>query len=82
MAFENWHYFEANFDDLYKKYKDKYIAIKDQKVIAVFDDEDVCFQETKKKEKPGTFTVQWCNPKELIPIKVTRNIFGEKVNEN
>ncbi|GMO56946.1 MAG: hypothetical protein Ta2D_02320 [Rickettsiales bacterium] len=79
MAFENWDFFEANFDNLYKKYKDKYIAIKDQKVIGVFDDRYYGFEETKKKEKPGTFVVQWCNPKELVPIKMNCNVVGEKV---
>ncbi|GMO65947.1 MAG: hypothetical protein Ta2D_12200 [Rickettsiales bacterium] len=79
MDFENWHFFKANFDDLYKKYKDKYIAIKDQKVIGVYDDKHFGLEETKKKEKLGTFDIQWCNPKQLEPVYVGVNVVGVKI---
>ncbi|GMO56948.1 MAG: hypothetical protein Ta2D_02340 [Rickettsiales bacterium] len=79
MAFENLEFFKANFDDLYKKYKDKYIAIKDQKVIGVFDNRDFGYDETVKTEKNGTFIVQWCNPKQLEPIYVGVNVVGKKI---
>ena len=53
-------YYIENRDDLAKKYNDKYVVIKDRKVIGVYDSEITAIQETSKNESLGTFLVQEC----------------------
>ena len=53
-------YYLDNQDELVKKYKGKVIAIKNQKVIGVYDSEITAIQETSKNESLGTFLVQKC----------------------
>jgi hypothetical protein len=47
-------------DELVKKYKGKFIVIKNQQVIGVFDDAKTAFIETQKKHEVGTFLIQEC----------------------
>ena len=53
-------YYLDNQDELVKKYKGQVIAIKNQKVIGVYDSEITAIQETSKNESLGTFLVQKC----------------------
>jgi uncharacterized protein (DUF1330 family) len=57
---KEFEYFVKNQDELVKKYGGKYIVIKNEAVIGVFDDLMVAITETSKKEKRGTFLVQKC----------------------
>ncbi len=53
-------YYIENRDDLAKKYIDKYIVIKNKKVIGVYSSEITAIQETSKNQSLGTFLVQKC----------------------
>ena len=49
-----------NFDQLYELYGDKYIAIKNQRIIGIYDSCAEGVRETSKKEEIGTFIIQKC----------------------
>jgi hypothetical protein len=59
---KEFEFFVINQADLVKKYQGKFIVIKNEKVIGVFDDLTTAIAETSKKEKLGTFLVQKCEP--------------------
>jgi len=55
------HYLE-NQQKLVEQYHGKFIVIKNCKVIGVYDNELEAIEKTSKKEQPGTFLVQKCEP--------------------
>ena len=59
-------WFIENNVKLYKKYGKKYLAIKDKKVIGVYDDYGEGVRQTSLKEKLGTFIVQECGKDESV----------------
>jgi len=69
----NYTYFEEYFDELYKQYGGKYIAIKDCNVIGVYNDFDTALRTTAKTEELGTFLVQRCE-KEPPAVYCNRNV--------
>lgn len=60
MADKNYEFFVANLKDLYKSYKNKFVVIKDEKVIGAYDSFDDAFKTTIKTEELGTFLIQQC----------------------
>lgn len=60
MCDKNFEYFNDNFQVLYEEYADKFLVIKDQGVIGIYDSFDEAYSETIKKEKIGTFLIQLC----------------------
>lgn len=58
---KNYDYYSNNFEKLYKKYKNKYIALKNCEVIGVYNNFEEAIKETAKTEKLGTFLIQHCN---------------------
>ena len=59
---KDFQFFLDNVIELEKKYKGKYIAIKDCKVLGAYDERLVAFKSTiQQGHKPGTFTVQQAN---------------------
>ena len=68
MQTKDYEYFAKNMSSFYKKYGQKFLALKGQKVIGVYDSFGVAFRETTKKEKLGTFLIQECfkNEKESV----------------
>lgn len=59
---KEFEYYLKHQKDLVKKYKGKFIVIKDCKVIRAYDSEQEAVFETSKKHKIGTFLVQKCIP--------------------
>jgi len=57
---ENFEYFKENMLQFYNEYGSKFIAIKDRKVLGVYDTFDEALEVTLKSEKIGTFIVQQC----------------------
>jgi len=51
-----------NQDDLVKKHQGKFVVIKNESVIGVFDTELEAIQETSKTQELGSFLVQRCEP--------------------
>lgn len=54
-------YFIAHYGEFYEKYGHKFIAIRNQTVLAVYDDEINAIRETSREYPLGSFIVQECN---------------------
>ncbi len=46
--------------ELVDKFNGKYLVIKNQEVIGVYDAEDTAYFETEKLHEAGTFLIQFC----------------------
>ena len=57
----DFYFFIAHYSEFYEKYGHKFIAIQNQTVLGVFDDEINAIQETSQKYPLGSFIVQECN---------------------
>ncbi|MGN0022930.1 MAG: hypothetical protein ACI352_02750 [Elusimicrobiaceae bacterium] len=64
MINKNYAFFKKNMAVLYAKYGHKFVVIKEEKVIGVYDNEDIALIETLKTEKLGTFIIQELNENE------------------
>jgi hypothetical protein len=60
MLKQEFEYFLAHQKEFAEKYQGKFIVIKNQQVIGVYDSELDAVEETAKKEEIGTFLVQKC----------------------
>lgn len=64
-------YYLDNKADFLAKYRDRFVVIKDHKVIGVFDDRLIAINETRKSHDMGTFLVQLVTEKdEQVRVKV------------
>ena len=61
MQEKDYKWFLENYNNLYKEYGQKYLAIKNQNVIGVYSSYADAVNTTKKTEKLGTFIVQFCS---------------------
>jgi hypothetical protein len=59
---KEFQYYLEHQDELVEKHNGKYVVIKGQRVIGVFDGEWEAVEQTSKKYKLGTFLVQKCEP--------------------
>jgi len=59
---KEFRYYLEHQDELVGQYRGKFIVIKDQKVIGVFEAELAAVQETAKDHPLGSFLVQQCEP--------------------
>lgn len=57
---EDFEWFLNHFSELYKKYGDSYLVIKNKQVIGVYHSYSEAVYSTKKEEPLGTFIVQKC----------------------
>ena len=57
----DFQWFLENYDDIYKKYGDCYVAIKDKTILGVYKSASEGVTETQKTEELGSFIVQHCN---------------------
>jgi len=55
-------YYLEHQDELVAKYNGKFVVIKDDKVIGVFDTKEEAVREITKKYELGTFLIQKCEP--------------------
>ena len=62
MLEQEFVYYVEHQSELVSKYRGKYLVIRDQSVIAIFDSEIDAVIETSKKYDLGTFLVQKCEP--------------------
>ncbi len=51
-------FFNNKLEELKKDYLNKYIVIKGEKILGVYDDFDEAMEKTKKTEEIGTFLIQ------------------------
>lgn len=62
MLEEELKYYVDNQNELVDKYRGKFIVIKDQKVIGVYNSEIEAYTESVKVHELGTFLIQECQP--------------------
>ena len=62
MLEKEFQYYLDNQEDLLKKYKGKFIVIKDNEVIGDYDSQIAALSETRKSHEVGTFLIQRCTP--------------------
>lgn len=55
---DEFRYYLAHQDEFVQKYDGKFIVIKSDRLLGVYDDEIEAVQETRKTEEMGTFLVQ------------------------
>lgn len=61
---ENLDFYIANQRKLVKKYKNKYLIIKDEAIFDAFDSEVEAYFAAKKVFSPGSYSIQFCAPGE------------------
>ena len=59
---EDFAWFKEHYTDFQKKYGESFIAIKNKKILGVYDSYGNGVRETVKTEELGTFIVQECSP--------------------
>ena len=64
MLKDEFKFYLENQSEFVQKYEGKFIVIKDQKIIGVYDDEPTAYHKTKKEYELGTFLIQQCLPGE------------------
>lgn len=64
MQIEDYKWFLENYNILYQEYGECYLAIKNQKIIGVFDSYVSGVKEISQVEQLGTFIIQHCNGNE------------------
>jgi len=57
---DEFDFFMTNREDLVKKYEGKYLAIKNNQVLGVYDSFDTAIIKTQKTDPLGTFLIQKC----------------------
>lgn len=60
MLEKEFKYYLENQKALVQKYNGKFIVIKNDEVVGVYDSELLAFNESLKDHKPGTFLIQHC----------------------
>lgn len=62
MLEKEFEYYIKNQEELVKKYKGKFLVIKDEKVVGDYIDKVTAYNEGIKKYELGTFLIQQCLP--------------------
>ena len=61
MLEKEFKYFVDNQSDLFKQFPDRYIVIKGQKIIGVYDSKIDAYFETQEEHELGSFLIQYCS---------------------
>lgn len=62
MLEKEFKYYLKHQSDLVKEYSGKFIVLKNEKIIGVYNSHSEAYNETVKKEELGTFLIQHCLP--------------------
>ncbi|MDZ4711121.1 MAG: hypothetical protein SGI89_02210 [bacterium] len=62
MLEKEFKYYTKNQVELVKKYKGRFLVIKDEKVVGDYIDKVTAYNESVKKYELGTFLIQQCLP--------------------
>ncbi|GHV49974.1 hypothetical protein FACS1894216_01330 [Synergistales bacterium] len=72
----NYRWFKDNLQRLADDYSDKYLAIKNQRVIGVYDTYPEAFNDTQAKEPADDYIIQLCSTDK----EKTLNMFHSRVS--
>jgi hypothetical protein len=56
----DFNYFLENMKDFYRSYGQKFVVVKNQDILGVYENFDKALESTLKTEKMGTFLIQEC----------------------
>lgn len=62
MLRKEFNYYLAHQDELVKKYNGKFLVIKNENVIGVYDTDETALLTSQKDNELGTFLIQKCTP--------------------
>lgn len=62
MLEKEFKYYKENQIELLKKYKGRFLVIKDEKIVGDYKDKETAYNESAKKYELGTFLIQQCLP--------------------
>ena len=62
MLEKEFKYYIDHQPELVEKYNGKFLVIKNEEVIGIYDAEDTAYFETAKTQEAGTFIIQFCEP--------------------
>jgi hypothetical protein len=65
MLQKEFEYYLKNQEELVKKYLNKFLVIKDQKIIGVYDTKQEAYDKSTSEIELGTFLIQHCLPGSL-----------------
>ena len=60
MLNQEFKYYLDNQDEFVKKYLGKFLVIKDQQIVGVFDTKTQAYDDSTSKFELGTFLIQYC----------------------
>ena len=63
---KDFQYFLDNQEELVKQYGGKFIVLKEQQVLGVYNSEEEAFTETQKQHELGSFLIQECKKGEDV----------------
>ncbi len=69
MLDKEYQYYKKHRAELLKQYRNKFIVIKEAKIIGSYPTEREAYEDTIKKHKIGTFLIQQCLSLEKNPPK-------------
>ena len=75
MLEKEFRYFREHQKDLMQRYSGRFVVIKGEEVIGVYENEMQAYAETKKVHEPGTFLIQQCLPDDDAFVKVFHRVF-------
>ena len=61
---DDFKWFVSHYNTLFQKYGHKFLVIRNQVVLGVYDNHSLALHETLKNRKIGTFIIQECNGSE------------------
>ncbi len=61
MLDQEFQYYLDNQLEFVKKYLGKYLVIKGNEIIGIYDSDKTAYFETEKIHEPGTFLIQYCD---------------------
>lgn len=61
MQLNDFNWFIENYSEIFRKYGNCYVAIKNKCILNTYDSFGVAVTETSKTEQMGSFIVQLCN---------------------
>ena len=74
---KEWTYYTENRDEIVRQYRDKYVVISDDMVVAAYDDENEAYYETIKTIPLGSFMIHHATePEEVFQISPFLGVYA------